>query len=236
MAELIGFLPVRGGSERVANKNTRPFAGFQGGLLELKLRQLAQVPELDRILVSSNDDVSLEFAMRFAREHDARIIPSRRPDEYGRSSTSMGEFIRYIATLEGSGVIFWTHVTSPFVTSTIYREAIREYFAALTSGYDSLVSVTRMQRFFWNEDGPLNYDRSCEKWPRSQDLKPLFEINHAIYMLPFELMRKTSDRIGRSPFFLNINEHDAADIDWEDQFIFLEKVAELRRREGESLL
>lgn len=236
MTKLVGFLPVRAGSERVVNKNMRPFADFQGGLLELKLRQLAQVPELDRILVSSNDDASLEFAARFAREHDGRIIPLRRPDEYGRSSTSMGEFIRYIATLEDSGIIFWTHVTSPFVTSAIYREAIREYFAALASGHDSLVSVTRMQRFFWSEDGPVNYDHSCEKWPRSQDLKPLLEINHAIYMLPFDLMRKVGDRIGRSPLFFNINEHDAADIDWEDQFIFLEKVAKLKSCEGQSLL
>ena len=34
------FLPTRKGSERVRNKNTRPFAGIEGGLIENKIRQL----------------------------------------------------------------------------------------------------------------------------------------------------------------------------------------------------
>lgn len=34
------FLPTRKGSERVKNKNTRPFAGDEGGLVEIKIKQL----------------------------------------------------------------------------------------------------------------------------------------------------------------------------------------------------
>jgi len=34
------FLPTRKGSERVKNKNTRPFANIEGGLVENKIRQL----------------------------------------------------------------------------------------------------------------------------------------------------------------------------------------------------
>jgi hypothetical protein len=34
------FLPARKGSQRVKNKNTRPFAGIQGVLLENKLNRL----------------------------------------------------------------------------------------------------------------------------------------------------------------------------------------------------
>lgn len=40
------FLPTRKGSERVQNKNTRTFAGIEGGLLKLKLNQLL---EIDRV-------------------------------------------------------------------------------------------------------------------------------------------------------------------------------------------
>ena len=38
------FLPCRRGSERVANKNTRPFADHPGGLLGVKLDQLEALP------------------------------------------------------------------------------------------------------------------------------------------------------------------------------------------------
>lgn len=34
------YLPTRKGSERVKNKNTRNFAGIEGGLVENKLNQL----------------------------------------------------------------------------------------------------------------------------------------------------------------------------------------------------
>lgn len=232
----IGFIPCRSGSERVPGKNTRPFAGFEGGLLELKLMQMTAVPQLEKILISSNDPVVLDYAARFARERDSRVTPSERPDEYGRSSTSMGEFIHYIAELEEEGTIFWSHVTSPFITGAIYREGLAEYERALDRGHDCLVSVTKMQRFFWTEDGPVNYDNTVEKWPRSQDLTPLLEINHALYVMPFASMREMGDRIGRRPFFYDIDEHDAADIDWEPQFKFLERVAKLKQADGEDLV
>jgi len=232
----IGFLPCRSGSERVPNKNMRPFAGFANGLLELKLEQMAAVPALEKILVSSNDPAVLDYAADFAAQRDPRVIPVPRPDEYGRSSTSMDDFIHYIAELDRHGTIVWTHVTSPFITSALYRRGIADYEAALARGHDSLVSVTRLQRFFWDDEGPVNYDRSVEKWPRSQDLKPLMEINHALYILPFALMRAVGDRVGRTPFFYHIDEHDAADIDWEPQFDLLEKIMRLKQQEGGTVI
>ena len=41
------FLPTRKGSERVKNKNTRPFANIEGGLVENKLRQLLATKFID---------------------------------------------------------------------------------------------------------------------------------------------------------------------------------------------
>lgn len=37
------FLPTRKGSERVKNKNTKPFAGIEGGLMENKIKQLVEL-------------------------------------------------------------------------------------------------------------------------------------------------------------------------------------------------
>lgn len=44
------FLPTRKGSERVKNKNTRPFAGDEGGLVEIKIKQLFATKHIDEIL------------------------------------------------------------------------------------------------------------------------------------------------------------------------------------------
>lgn len=46
MSEKIAFfLPTRKGSERVKSKNTRPFAGIEGGLVENKIKQLPEGKE-----------------------------------------------------------------------------------------------------------------------------------------------------------------------------------------------
>lgn len=233
----IGFIPCRAGSERVKNKNTRPFGGFEGGLIDLKLRQMASVSRLSEIIVSSNDPLVLDFATRFSEEHDPRVKAVVRPDEYGVSSTSMEAFIRdYIAHLREDGVLFWTHVTHPFVTARIYEEALDAYEKKAAEGYDCLVSATKLQRFLWRGGKPFNYDNTREKWPRSQDIEPVYEINHAIYAIPFATMRETGDRIGKHPFFFEMEESHAMDIDWEDQFNLMDEIAQARRIRGNSLL
>lgn len=233
----IGFIPCRAGSERVINKNTRPFGGFGSGLLELKLMQMAQVKRLERIIVSSNDPQVLEYAARFAARHDPRVEPLPRPDEYGSNTTSMGEFIRaYIAHLRQEGVLVWTHVTHPFATSAVYDRALDAYEQKVAEGFDCLISATKLQRFLWRDGKPFNYDNSVEKWPRSQDIEPVFELNHAIYVIPFAVMRAVGDRVGNRPYFFPMEESEVMDIDWEDQFHLLDEIARARRAMGRSLI
>lgn len=50
------LVAVRSGSQRVQNKNVRPFA--ESSLLEIKLRQLLSIRSLDGVVVNSNDDKS----------------------------------------------------------------------------------------------------------------------------------------------------------------------------------
>ncbi|NYS26217.1 acylneuraminate cytidylyltransferase family protein [Rhodobacteraceae bacterium 2376] len=233
---VIALIPARAGSERVKQKNTRPFAGFDGGLLELKLNQLARVPEVSEIIVSTNDPVVLDYATQFARDHDRRVSPIERPDELGASSTPISAFIRYAATLRETGVMMMTHVTHPFLTAAVFADLIAAWRAAEARGHDSLVTVTTLHKFIWDENGPYNYDNTVEKWPRSQDIKPLFEINHAAYLMPFARMRAVDDRIGTNPYLHDMPERLVMDIDWEDQFHLLEDIALARKARGISLL
>ena len=235
--QIIGFIPCRAGSERVLHKNTRPFAGIPGGLIELKLKQFQRVDGLDRIIVSSNDPKVLDYAADFAAHHDNRVEPLPRPDEWGNSGTSMGAFIRdYIAHLSKDGHLFWSHVTHPFASSALYQRALDTYRQKMADGHDCMVSATRLQKFLWRDGRPFNYDNTVERWPRSQDLTPVFEITHAIYAIPFKVMRDTGDRIGHHPCFLEMEEAEAMDIDWEDQFLLLEEIARARLARGQSLL
>lgn len=236
MTNISALVPARGGSERVTNKNIRPFAGMQSGLLELKLLQLSRVNAISEIIVSTNDEDISQCAMRMSHDVDSRIIVDHRPAELASSSIPMSSFIQYCSTLRDEGVMLMTHVTHPFVSSMIFSDLIKAWHSAEHRGHDSLVTVTRLHRFLWDDRGPYNYDCTTEKWPRSQDIKPLFEINHAAYIIPFSIMRDCNDRVGRNPYLHEMPESIVMDVDWEDQFTLVEDVALGRISRGLSLL
>lgn len=237
VSPVIAVVPCRAGSERVKNKNTRPFAGFQNGLLELKLNQLSAVEQLEEIIISTNDPVVSEFANHYSATEDSRVQVIERPDELGRSSTPMSEFIQYLGRLREHGTMLMTHVTHPFMSSDVFKELIAAWRKAAGEGHDSLLTVTKLHTFLWDAEGrPFNYDDSAERWPRSQDIDPLYEINHAAYLIPFRRVLETGDRVGENPYMYEMSGQAVMDIDWEDQFTLLEDIVLARLHRRHSLV
>lgn len=181
MSEKIAFfLPTRKGSERVKSKNTRPFAGIEGGLVENKIKQLLATKHIDEILFSSNDEMCIAIAEKYASDSRLRIIP--RPNELCLSTTNLQDLICYVPTITNADHILWGHVTTPLVEAKVYDTAIEQYLSKITKGYDSLVSVKELKNFLLNQEGKLVNNTTDIPWPRTQDLEPLYEINHAIFL------------------------------------------------------
>jgi CMP-N-acetylneuraminic acid synthetase len=91
------------------------------------------------------------------------------------------------------------------------------------------MGVTRLSTFLWDTDGPINYDRNVEKWPRTQTLRPLYEVNSAIFIASTEIYGRDADRIGRSPLLYEISKDKTVDIDWPDDFEIAERLWQTRR-------
>jgi N-acylneuraminate cytidylyltransferase len=217
------FLPVRKGSERVKNKNTRPFSGYSSGLLGIKLQTLIKVLEIDKIILSTNDPEAINIGKLFLDKTDKLIIIER-PDSLSLSSTSLIELVKYVPTVIEHTHILWTHVTSPFLHQDDYSNAIQKYFKAIKMGYDSLMSVVRFNNFLWDPEKNDIINRiNSEKWPRTQDLKELFEIDSGIFIASREVYLKYQDRIGSRPYLYENNKIKSFDIDWEEDF----KLAEI---------
>lgn len=95
MKDVNVFLPCRSGSERVVKKNTRPFAGVEDGLIAIKLGQPANVRNVSRIVVSTDDEEVKAVARRF---NDKSIIDTR-PDYLASSATVTEDIINYVPTI-----------------------------------------------------------------------------------------------------------------------------------------
>jgi len=218
----IAFLPCRKGSERVKQKNTRRFADVDDGLISIKLRQLLTVAEIDEIFLSTNDEKIIEYAVEL---NEPRIIIDRREEELCSSATSTDSLIKYVSENIANSVILWTHVTSPFISAKIYSAAIANYCEQVLCGeFDSLMTVNQIQKFIWNENSPVNYDRGVEKWPRTQTLPALYEVNSGIFMAHTDVYRKLGDRIGEKPYLMKIHDLVSFDIDWEENWIIAEQM------------
>ena len=213
------FLPCRKGSQRVPKKNIRPFLNYQHGLIEIKLKQLIDAKCIETIHLSSNDTDILDFADSIG---SSKITLHHRSDDLASSTTKTDDLIPHVLELIQYGDILWTHVTSPFVNSSMYDTIIQQYFREMQAGYDSLMTTTLIRGFLWNKRGPYNYDRKLEKWPRTQTLEPLHEVNSAIFLANVQVFKKYCDRIGKRPYLYPLSKVDGFDIDWEDDF----KIAE----------
>lgn len=223
------FLPCRKGSERVPKKNIKPFGDFKHGLIEIKLKQLTNIKQVSKIYLSTNDDEILDFANKLKSD---KIILHKRCEELSSSETSTDDLISHALELIPEGDILWTHVTSPFLTSDDYDKIIKKYDQMLNKGFNSLMTTSLIHGFLWDEEGPINYDINKEKWPRTQTIKPIHEINSAVFLANADIYRKENNRIGRNPYLYSLDKIKGFDIDWEDDF----KLAELLLKSGENIL
>lgn len=225
------FLPVRAGSQRVVNKNTKPFAGINGGLLANKLRQLSEMRNVDEVILSTNDETAIKIAER-SHFHKLKII--RRPDCLCDSSTNLRDLIRYAHSITGCDHVLWGHVTTPFVDGESYDKAIDVYWQALGNGYDSLISVSPFRNFLLNEEGRMVNNTTGLEWPRTQDLAPLYEINHAMFIAPREVYAD-GRRSGSHPKLYELDKLRSHDVDWDDDFVIAEALFGYMKKNGYHL-
>jgi N-acylneuraminate cytidylyltransferase len=204
------FLPARKGSQRVKNKNTRPFAGIQGGLLENKLNQLIQTKKIDEIILSTNDEECINIAEKFECNR-LKIIP--RPDDLCLDSTNLQDLIVYVPTITNADHVFWGHVTTPLAGASEYDSAVDIYRSKLVEGFDSLVSVIELRNFLLDHQGKLVNNTTNLPWPRTQDLELLYETNHVMFLAKREVYEKQKNRIGKKPIIHIMEKLKSFDID-----------------------
>lgn len=196
------LIPVRGGSQRVVHKNIRPFAGST--LLEIKIRQMLQVPNLSGITVSSEDPMMLEIAQK------SGATPMRRDPFYATDSIPMSEVYAYMAGQIKCETILLTHVTNPLAGPSAYLTCLKE-FHDRSPEFDSVTTVADVKEFMYWDGKPLNYDPTSK--PRSQDLPDIVRLTHVASIIPRETMITRKDAVGYHPLFVRLDALDSLDID-----------------------
>lgn len=205
------LIPVRSGSLRVQNKNIRPFAN--SNLLEIKIKQLQRIKQLDGIIVNSNDDEMLDIARALGAE------TVKRDDYFASNTVSINEvYVDLLQNFNADDVLF-ADVTNPLIKDSTVEQAIANYYKNIDC-FDSCNTVNAVKMFLWQDGKTINYDVNAK--PRSQDLPNIVAINSAINVISKATMLSTKDFIGRRPDFLEVSAIEGLDIDNPIDFEFAE--------------
>lgn len=204
MGKFTAVIPVRDiwDKESIPHKDCLPFAGTN--LLTHKIRQLKQIPGLE-IVVSTES----EYLSNIAKAENIRVI--ERPSQYAYNSRKFDEFTKYICSELTSDNVLWACVTSPLVDAELYTHAMEIYNEKLSCGYDSLISVQRLQRYLMDKNGALNFQTG--KNLKSKDQLPtLYIFTNGISIAPRKKMIEWGHTSGEIPYMLELEKREAIDI------------------------
>lgn len=208
--KLTAIIPVRAGSQRVKNKNIKPFANTT--LLDIKIETLKKVQGIDDIIVSSDSQEMLKIA----EEHDVNVHV--RDKYFASNEVNNSDFMQNLSTIVDEGHIMYSPCTSPLLSSETITEIVSKY---KNNNLRNIVTVTTQKHHMWLNGKPLNYDPSNA--PNSQDLPDIYSINYGCCILSKDDLYKHKNVVVEPTFHIT-NEIESIDIDTEFDFIIAEFV------------
>lgn len=228
--KITAVIPIRSGSQRVKDKNLRKFGDTT--LMELKIKNLLKVPELDKIIVNTNSEAAINIVkMHPAYKNDRGILDFHRREEYYASSQCSGsEFFKHLGEVTDTDVFVYSPCTSPFVKPETFSKCIHAFKS--TDDCDCVASVSSVKEFLWLNGRPLNYDPLNA--PNSQDLPDVVALNFGVTVVGREDLIKNRNIIGKRPKFVVTSDIEAIDIDTPLDFYIAEQLyikTELEKRE-----
>jgi len=190
--ETVAIIPARGGSKGVPRKNVLRVGGIP--LVARAVRAARQTPEVDRVVVSTDDG---EIA-GIAEESGAEVVwrPAALADD---TATSEDAVLHALDELTERGLsvdlVAFLQATSPFIPSGALSDAIGR---VRSGAADSVFAARESYEFAWADDGgearAVGHDRDHR--PRRQDRDPLFVETGAFYVF-----RAAGFRVSRHRFF-----------------------------------
>ena len=217
------FLPIRSGSKRVKNKNLKKLPGYRFGLTEIKIKQLNKLRNYLKkknkkfeFVVSTNCKKTLRFLRDFKW-----IKLHKRPEKLAKDD-SLDDLIKIVPKICSGKYILWTHVTSPFFNHKDYLKFIEIFFK---KKFDSAFSADLIKKFiFCPKKKWITHNINKKKWPRTQDLKPLYVANSAVFFAKRQIYENHNNRICKNPLPILSEMNKTFDIDNLNDFNQLIKI------------
>lgn len=191
---VIALTPARGGSKSVPYKNLFPLGGKP--LLSWPIDCALKTPEIDRIIVSTDDDLVGNAALEFGAEF------YRRPLKLSTDFALVIDTVRHLwsqlrAEGETAQILVILEATSPFRTPELIQRCLSrmvdEGLDSIATFHDADINPERT----WQIDSgvPKPFISGAIPWKPRQLLTPAYQLNGAVYALYPDLLPPNSPSI-----------------------------------------
>lgn len=208
------IIPARGGSKRIPNKNSIDLNGKP--LISYVIQTCL---EITNDVYVSTDCLKIE---KIAKYYGARVI--QRPSELATDLSSTNSVIEhFLNVIKEVDYFACVQPTSPMLTSAYLKKGFNK---VMESGYNSIISVTENNNFFWNNKRePVNFQR--DKKPRTQDMQKWYAENGAFYITSKKDFLKTRNITNGDIGFIVMPKKLSFEIDTYEDFEIVEKLCKV---------
>jgi len=220
--DVVAFVPAKGSSERIANKNLAILDGEH--LFKRKLRQLLESRRVTRVVLDTEDDALAALAA------DLPVTRLKRPAALASNATDGHALFAWECAQVRGDVYVQALCTAPFVDAATVDRAIDALLADVE--HDSVVAVTHSKLYTWTDGQP---DYGAGRIPNSVDLPATTIEAMSLYAVKGGGVASTR-RFGARPLLLPLSPLEAVDVNWPDDFVLAETIAAgARARENLAL-
>lgn len=203
--KIVAFVPAKGSSERLANKNTRIIHGKP--LYYHAINKLLNSDIIDVVVLDSEDDNILDT-------YDyLNYKKLKRNNELANNSTDGNRLLMNQISHYDADIYVQLLCTAPLITVETITNGIKAVIDS--EDFDSAVTTNKSQLYTWTNNTP-NYNIS--NIPNSKDLPYIISENMSLYIIEKQAAIETQRRIGKRPLLLNLNNIESIDIDNEEDF------------------
>ena len=199
MSRIAAFVPIKLLSRRLPNKNFLILG--QRPLAYHIFSTLSQIDVINEVFCYTSQQQILDLLPK-----DIALLT--RPKSLDGDDVNANELFRFAVEKIDADILILCHATGPFIEAS----SIKKGLEAVKSGdYDCSFSVQAHRTYAWYKDEPLNYDRT--NIAQTQQLEPVYSETSGFYIFRKSNYLESGSRIGKKPYFVEVTEKEAIDID-----------------------
>lgn len=216
----VALIPIRSGSKGIPKKNIKIINGKP--LVSWVIYAASNCNEINEIFIATDSD---EFAELVITNHNDVNIFERSIKSSTDNAQTEEVMIEFSKKHQFENIIL-IQATSPLLDTEYLQKGINMF---KTGKYDSILSVIRNRRFFWNIIdknekivAPINYNPKAR--PRRQEVEGALMENGAFYITSRNRLLKTKCRLSGNIGFIEMPEYTSYEIDELYDWVIMEQL------------